>query len=282
VKPLIRSAKSWPRISIVTPCLNHAEFIEQTIDSVLSQGYPNLEYILIDGGSDDGSAEAIRRYEAHLSYWCSEPDDGFYHAVNKGFSHATGELMGWLNSDDIYCPWTLWTVGLAMQAIPQCRWLTTLNKILYDVNGIPQVTSMRGYSKESFLDGRHFFGEPGFIGGIQQESTFWRRDLWEAVGGLPAHLYMLAGDFALWSMFFDHAEIYAAITPLGGPRTHPGQKHNVSRNDYRAEAERALATMRERNRWSQQDADERDGYVGRKIKKHIESPDKWTVEEYRF
>ncbi|MFC1531994.1 glycosyltransferase family 2 protein [Thermodesulfobacteriota bacterium] len=94
----------WPSISIVTPSLNQGPFIEKTIRSVLLQGYPNLEYIIIDGGSTDGTVEVIKKYEKWLIYWISEPDRGQSHAVNKGFSRASGDILAWLNSDDYYFP----------------------------------------------------------------------------------------------------------------------------------------------------------------------------------
>lgn len=94
----------WPRISVVTPSFNQGQFIEETIRSVLLQGYPNLEYIIIDGGSTDNTIEVIKKYERHISYWVSEPDEGQSDAVNKGFSISTGMLVGWQNSDDFYHP----------------------------------------------------------------------------------------------------------------------------------------------------------------------------------
>lgn len=89
-----------PRISIVTPSLNQSKFIEQTINSVLNQHYLNLEYIIIDGGSTDGTQEIIKKYERHLKFWISEPDNGQSHAINKGLKYCTGEIFNWLNSDD--------------------------------------------------------------------------------------------------------------------------------------------------------------------------------------
>ena len=93
-----------PRISIVTPSFNQGQFLEETIRSVLEQGYPNLEYMVIDGGSTDGSIEIIRKYEKRLAYWTSEPDRGQADAINKGWRRATGEILAYLNSDDTYCP----------------------------------------------------------------------------------------------------------------------------------------------------------------------------------
>jgi glycosyltransferase involved in cell wall biosynthesis len=96
------NGRFWPKISIVTPNLNQGQYLEETIRSVLLQGYPNLEYIIIDGGSSDNSLEIIKKYERWLAYWKSRPDNGQSHAINKGFANATGDWFGYLNSDDLY------------------------------------------------------------------------------------------------------------------------------------------------------------------------------------
>jgi glycosyltransferase involved in cell wall biosynthesis len=95
--------ENYPRISIVTPSFNDVEYLEQTILSIINQGYPNLEYVIIDGGSTDGSVDIIKKYADHLAYWVSEKDQGMYHAIQKGFQKTTGEIMGWINSD-LYSP----------------------------------------------------------------------------------------------------------------------------------------------------------------------------------
>ena len=98
----IPDGSEWPKISIVTPNYNYGQFIEETIRSVLLQGYPNLEYIIIDGGSNDKSVEIIKKYEQYLTYWVSEPDRGQSHAINKGWQKSTGNYFAWMNSDDCY------------------------------------------------------------------------------------------------------------------------------------------------------------------------------------
>lgn len=114
---------AWPRLTIVTPSLNQIQFIEETICSVLQQGYPNLEYIIIDGGSSDGSVDIIRKYQRQLSYSISEPDRGQAHAINKGLHLATGDIVAYLNSDDVYFPHALATVAEAFISAPQAQWL---------------------------------------------------------------------------------------------------------------------------------------------------------------
>lgn len=103
-KSILNKDTSYPKISIITPSYNQAQFLERTILSVLNQNYPNLEYIIIDGGSTDGSVEIIKKYEKYLAYWVSKKDRGQSHAINKGFEKSTGELLAWQNSDDIYLP----------------------------------------------------------------------------------------------------------------------------------------------------------------------------------
>src|SRR5688500_3818909 len=96
-----------PKISIITPTYNQGHFIEQTIQSVIEQDYPNLEYIIIDGGSTDDTLSVIKKYEKYISYWISEKDKGQSEAINKGFKKATGDVVNWLNSDDYYEPGVL-------------------------------------------------------------------------------------------------------------------------------------------------------------------------------
>jgi glycosyltransferase involved in cell wall biosynthesis len=293
-----------PKISIVTPSFNQAEFLEATIESIISQNYPNLEYIIIDGGSTDRSVEIIKKYEKYLHFWCSEPDSGQYDAINKGFIHSTGEIMAWLNSDDMYCPWSFKTVASIMSKLPQVEWLTTLSPGFWDWHGFCMgFGSIAGYSKTAFCDGGYlpFSGRKSVVW-IQQESTFWRRSLWEKAGSYVFTDFKLAGDFELWSRFFSYAELYGTYSPLGGFRSQSKQK---SRNieEYVSEAKKSLSTIRDLSGYSpnicrnvslqlnlhlipkfRKVIISRFGYTGKKVvRRNLDSPDSyWQIEEYKF
>lgn len=294
--------KTFPKISIVTPSFNQAQFIETTIESVLSQNYPNLEYIIIDGGSTDGSVEIIKKYQDHLHYWCSEPDNGQYDAINKGFKHSTGDIMAWLNSDDLHFPWTLKTVASIMAQLTEVEWLTTLQPGGCDWDSFcTGFGFLPGYSKQAFLDGR--YAVVGFF--IQQESTFWRRSLWQKSGAQVPTEFKLAGDFALWSNFFCHTELYAIDSPLGCFRSQVNQKSR-SIEQYMIEVKSALSVMRDSCNWkpsidvfnltllrlklnkiplaSKIVTSIFGGYLSSKIiKTNFDSPDSyWTIKQYKF
>lgn len=232
------------RISIVTPSFNHAAFLEETICSVLDQGYPNLEYVIIDGGSTDGSVDIIRKYAKHLTYWVSERDSGMYEAISKGFARTTGEIMGWINSDDKHLPWTLHVVGELFRSFPSSDWLTTLFPTCLSADGYP--TSCRpaapGYTRRAFMRGANLPGGNWFSEDyIQQEGTFWRRSLWNRCGSRLDVSLKYAGDFELWARFFAHdARLDGVPIPLGAFRFTDKQKTALFLNEYLEEAKQAL------------------------------------------
>ena len=237
-----------PRLTIVTPSFNQGEFLEETIKSVLDQEYENLEYIVVDGGSTDRSVSIIKKYSDRLAHWVSEPDEGQYHAINKGFARATGEIMAWLNSDDKYLPWTLSVVADIFSAFPEVEWLTSVHPLQWNSHGQAVAVDFTGaLSRHLFLQGNNFPVE-GSIGRrwIQQESTFWRRSLWERAGGRLDQSLAMAADFELWARFYDHADLFGAEALLGGFRSHGVQRSVLHRDRYMAEAEQVL---RAKGRW---------------------------------
>jgi glycosyltransferase involved in cell wall biosynthesis len=226
-------------LSIVTPSFNQAEYLEQAIASVLGQRYQKLEYVIMDGGSQDGSVAIIERHAAQLASWVSAPDGGHYAAVNAGFARTSGEIMAWLNADDQYLPWTFSVVAEIFAQFPEVEWLTTRWPLRWDRRGrAVRCAARAGYSREAFFRGAYVPGEGRPV--IQQESTFWRRSLWERAGGKLDTNFSLGGDFELWARFSQHAELYAVDTPLGGFRVHGEQRSTRQREQYERDVQRAL------------------------------------------
>lgn len=221
-----------PRISIVTPCLNGAEYLAEAMDSVLGQGYPNLEYVVIDGGSTDGSVEIIRKRASHLAYWESEPDRGHAHALNKGFAQTTGEIMGWLNADDVLHRGSLKLLALVFSRFSQVQWLTAQQSHLDEQGSVVAVHPPRSWVRMMFLAGDYRW--------IQQESTYWRRSLWEKAGGRLSDEYRLASDFDLWVRFFRHAQLQTTSGLIGGFRFHARQRTTSQIEAYETEAQQIV------------------------------------------
>lgn len=175
-------------VSIITPSFNQAPFLEATIRSVLEQDYPSLEYIIVDGGSTDGSLEIIQKYSNRLSWWVSEKDKGQTDAINKGFSHAHGDVLAWLNSDDTYNPGAVSAAEKVLEMNPK-------HGLVYgDANFIDENGNILG----SFPAAQTDLGRlrRGFVH-IPQQSAFFRADLWKQVGPLDPSFYF-AMDYDLW------------------------------------------------------------------------------------
>ncbi len=229
------------KISVVTACYNAAEFIEDTLRSILNQNYPDLELIVIDGNSTDGTQAIIEKYRDRIAYYVSEPDGGQYEAIQKGLSRATGDVMAWLNADDIYMPWTLSVVGEVFATHKDVDWITGLPAFL---NRKGQMTGVYGtpacYPQNYIANG--WFS--GILGGyLQQESMFWRRSMWDKTDGLDLSL-RLAGDFQLWTQFARHAELVPVSVPLASFRKLPGeQRSSVGADKYEAEVQQVCAGL---------------------------------------
>jgi len=181
--------------------------------SALSQNYPNLEYIIVDGGSTDGSVEIIRRYEADLHAWISEPDRGMYDAINKGFARSSGEIMGWISATDLLHAGSLFVVGGVFRKFPQVDWITGRPTGFNDDGMAVEFLNLRRWSRWPFLAGANRY--------IQQESTYWRRSLWDRAGGQVDASRRSASDFELWVRFFRYAQLYSVDALIGGFRSHP-------------------------------------------------------------
>jgi len=192
----------WPKISIVTPNYNHGRFIEETIRSVLLQGYPNLEYIIIDGGSNDSSIDIIRRYEKWITYWVSEPDRGHPDATNKGFMHARGDIFCWLNSSDWFESGALKIIA---EILPEGGYWVVGDCLVvdesYKVIGhyIPEVISTAAYWVEQFLKGSSVR--------LPQASAFWNKDVWLNIGSLNENFQYV----------FDHEFFFRVYRTFGRP-----------------------------------------------------------------
>lgn len=179
---------SQPLVSIVTPSYNQADFLEETILSVLAQDYPNWEYIIIDGGSTDGSVDLLRKYENRLAYWVSEPDRGQTDAINKGFAHARGEIFAWINSDDTYEACAVREAVEFLLSHPEIG-MVYGDARLIDENGNPLgLFPARQTNYQKLLS--------GYVH-IPQQSSFFRANLWEIVGPLDPTFYF-AMDYDLW------------------------------------------------------------------------------------
>jgi glycosyltransferase involved in cell wall biosynthesis len=210
----------WPRISIVTPSFNQGKFIEETIRSVLLQGYPNLEYFIMDGGSTDGSVEIIQKYSAWLAYWVSQTDHGQSDAIDQGLRLASGDFAAWINSDDLLCKDALVhhasRIGFAPGTVyvGNCIYIDEIGKVLLVHKG-------RIQSLEDLVQIKTVWHAGGHI--VQPEVLF-PRELAVAVGGLNRD-NQFTMDYELWGKFFlAGAKFQYTDIPFGMFRAHRNQK----------------------------------------------------------
>jgi glycosyltransferase involved in cell wall biosynthesis len=210
-----------PRITVVTPSFNQAAYIAGTLKSVLDQGYPNLEYIVMDGGSTDGSVDLIRQHADRLAYWVSRPDEGQADAILQGLSRATGEVATWLNSDDILMPGALHLVGSVLAAYPEIQWLTGWPTNIDERGEVVRRGLPPGYYRSLIRAGWYHGRGLGFI---RQEGTFWRRDLWIRSGAMLDCRRYYSMDAELWRRFAAHAPLVAVRSSLAAFRNQPQRK----------------------------------------------------------
>jgi glycosyltransferase involved in cell wall biosynthesis len=231
--------RRWPRVSVVTPSFNQGPFIEETIRSVLLQGYPNLEYVVIDGGSQDDSVSIIRKYEKWLARWSSEPDSGQVHAIDKGWSTCSGEVLAYLNSDDAYLPGA---VGRAMQALGQSPASAAVCGSELRIN------------REGFVLWAHCVASTALedllsFQFIPQPAVFLRRSALERAGGLD-RTFQMAFDYELWLRLANYGGILCIPEVLAVTRMYDTTKTATCKLQIGAELERVIAkVLRDRSRF---------------------------------
>lgn len=219
----------WPRISIVTPSCNQGAFIEETIRSILLQGYPDLEYIVIDGASTDGAVDIIRKYAPWLTHWTSRPDDGQLSAINAGMARATGSLLNWINSDDFLLPHALEALGCILGLTHSAALISGGRHLRCTQSGVqtiqlhwPTVWPM------------YVLGIPDF----PQDATFFSRGIWDACGPLDARLPYMFDVAFLAKAVREAGETMLTRFPFSVMQVHPAQK--TSTHDERKVLEMSI------------------------------------------
>ncbi len=221
------------KLSIITPTLNHGAFIERTIRSVLDQGYPNLEYVIVDGGSTDGTVDIIRRYEDRLAWWVSEPDGGQSAAINRGIENTTGEIVAFLNSDDYYLPGALNTVAAAFERT-DASWVAGAAIDIEEKS--PRMVTRHwvpvppSYSEGHRRGRHHWMLVPWHV---PQPSAFWRRELFDRFGLLRTDMhYAFDAEFMLRLAYGGELPELLAEDVLSVRSVHPDQKTYLMKHSW--------------------------------------------------
>lgn len=225
-------------ISIVTPVFNGAAHIPRTLESLAGQSAA-FEHVVMDAGSADATVALATAYAGRYSVRViSEPDDGLYDAVQKGFAHCRGDIFAWLNAGDAYLSWTLHTVQRVFSQHPEVEWITGVPCLYYErarLFAAAQFTPI--YLREPIRRGWH---DGDRLAVLQQESMFWRRSLWERSGGADVlkgngRRRGLASDYHLWRRFAAHAKLHTVCSPLAAFTISPGQISEKHRAAYCAD-----------------------------------------------
>lgn len=229
-----------PRISVVTAVRNGMPWIQETVHSVLSQRVTNLEYIVLDGASNDGTAEWLASQKDRFTYYDSRPDAGQYAAIAEGFSRTTGDVMGWINGDDMLMPWALQIVESIFATYPDVQWISGQPAFLNAASECIAIAPIAASYPRRYIANGWF--RQGLLGFLMQETMFWRRALWEDAGGLDLK-WDLAADFDLWMRFAEKAELTSVATPLGAFRLRGDQNRSRQGTGYHDEVVRRCRDM---------------------------------------
>jgi len=207
-----------PLVTIVTPSYNQADYLEETIQSVLNQDYSNIEYFIVDGGSTDNSISIIKKYADKLGWWVSEADQGQTDAINKGFAHANGKILAWINSDDTY------SSGAVSEAVDYLQSHPDVGMVYGDANLIDECGNIIGQFPARQTDYKQL--RQGFVH-IPQQTAFFRSDLWRKVGPLDTTFYF-AMDYDLWVRLAKLAPLIYIPRLWGNFRLHQSGKSVIS------------------------------------------------------
>jgi glycosyltransferase involved in cell wall biosynthesis len=220
-----------PRISVITPSYNQAAFLERTILSILNQGYPNLEYIIIDGGSTDGSVDIIKRYSNQLAYWESVPDRGQSHAINKGLQHATGDWVCWQNSDDIFYPKAFEILAKTIKKNPDLDLIIGNVKLINEVDELIRPMCYVRPTYKSLL-------AEGMV--LTNQAAFWRHSMHKKIGWLDESLhYGFDYEWFLRILKFTNASFHVPVF-IGALRFHSETKTSLNQDEFKLEYSKIL------------------------------------------
>ncbi len=228
----------FPKISIVTPSFNQGQYIEETILSVLNQNYPNLEYIIIDGGSTDNTVEIIKKYETKISYWISEPDKGQTDAINKGFKKCTGEIFNWLNSDDFYEPNTLNELAKLFTSRPNVQVVCGKEWGFNDTDRTDRILHAGSIIKENVF-------ETIRVGIIDQPCTFFRKACIDSIFPLDTSLRYIMDKQLWWGYLLKYGQQNIVETDriFTNFRLHPQSKSMADGVLFEAEFDRLKRSL---------------------------------------
>jgi len=229
------------KISIVLPTFNSEDFIEETIKSIILQDYKNYELIVVDGFSTDSTLKILGMYKQHITYLISEKDNGQYEAINKGMKLASGDILCWLNSDDIYFPWTLKMVSYFFNDFKNVNWIIGTPAFINGGFNVSHFYGNLAARPQSYIKNGYF--NKTLFGYLQQENMFWRREVWENFGPLDISL-KLAADFELWTRFAKGYELVSVSLPLASFRVRSNSRSHIFMSQYEQEVQSVIVNFR--------------------------------------
>lgn len=225
---MVEGRKVEPFISVVTVAYNMEDTVRDTLESITQAKTSNVEYIFIDGKSSDNTMQIANKFKDSIDLLISEPDSGQYDAINKGMRYSKGEILCWLNADDIVMPWTFKVVEAIFRQFPEVSWITGQPSFLNGDGHLTRIYSKAPAYPQSAVANGWYDRDHGSY--LQQESMFWRRSLWESAGGIDTS-YTLAADFHLWTKFGRFAQLVPVDIPLAAFRERPGAQRSSRHAD---------------------------------------------------